>query len=728
MDNTRKASPRAGAGQQSGRPELLAPAGGQASWAAALEAGADAVYLGLNQFSARSNAENFTLGELKGAIEESRRVGVKVYLAFNSLIKEGELAAAFKTVRSLAEMEPDAFIVQDLGLASLCRELAPDIPLHASTLTAVHTLDGLAALSGLGFSRAVLPRELNISEIALLSQRSALEVEVFVHGALCFSFSGLCLMSSFLGGRSALRGGCAQPCRRFYQNAGRRQNFFSLSDFMGLRFVPELRKLPIAALKIEGRMKGPDYVSGVVKAYKLMLEAPEARLKEAYEEAVAILRNLPGRPPGPGFMAGDPFAAGLWETQNPSGLKLGRLRPTGNGQGEITLLAPLKLLDRLRFSDEAEEDRAYKLRKMERVLPAPSSEPSSDEPDSTEPDSTEPDSTGIESAEAGETVRLYLGDPNSPPPETDLFKIGSGALEKELLASDPVKRLRAIAKNYSPPTPGPLPSALSGERGGPAPSPGRTQPLWLWVDGFDHVQETLKFKPRKIIVPLTAENAKKLGQYRKLLAPYSNLVWSLPPITLGGGLEKVRREAKKLIEAGHRDFMVASLGQIPLLNRLHPGLKLWGDHHLGVLNHLAGQALADAGLTGVTVSMESDQATLLKLSQAPFPGGVLMYLYGRPALFTSRYRPPSLKRGPVVSQRGEKFWTAEEGDAFALQSEHRVFIGGLLKTPKPKGFVGLIVDLRREPNPVEAGRRLRKAIDQGRGSPGLSFNFKRGLQ
>ena len=105
-----------------------------------------------------------------------------------------------------------------------------------------------------------------------------------------------------------------------------------------------------------------------------------------------------------------------------------------------------------------------------------------------------------------------------------------------------------------------------------------------------------------------------------------------------------------------------------------------------------------------------------------------MYLYGRPALFTSRFRPPSLKRGPVVSQRGEKFWTAEDGDAFILQSEHRVFIGGVLKTPKPKGFVGLLVDFRREPNILEAARRVKKAIDQGRGSPGLSFNFKRGLQ
>ncbi|MDR2300698.1 MAG: U32 family peptidase [Deltaproteobacteria bacterium] len=686
------------------RPEILAPAGGQASWAAALEAGADAVYVGLKEFSARTNAENFSLAELKGLIEESHRVGAKVYLAVNSLVKEGELAAAFKTVMAAREMEPDAFIIQDLGLAAICQKHAPQIPLHASTLTAVHNLDGLLSLANLGFSRAVLPRELNFSEISLLAQRGAVPVEVFIHGALCFSFSGLCLMSSFLGGRSALRGGCTQPCRRFYQNAGRRKNFFSLSDFMGLGFIPQLRKLPIAAFKIEGRMKGPDYVSQVVKAYKLLLDAPEEGLEEAYQDALSLLNLIPGRVAGPGFISGDPYADDLWETQSASGLKIGHLKPTGKGQGTLTLLAPLKILDRLRFSEQTDETQAYKLRKMVK------------------------DGEEVDLAETGDKVTLSIGDPESFPPETLVYKIGSGSLEKEYLASEPVKRLKAIAKNYSPPTIKGVPSALVKDRGAIATVAGRSQPLWLWVDGFDHHQETLKFKPRKIIVPLTAENAKKLSHNKKLLGPMGNLVWSLPPILFGGAQEKIRKEAQKLIEAGHRDFMIANLGQINLLNRLHQGLKIWSDHHLGVLNHLSGQVLHDLGLAGVTVSMESDQENLLKLSQSSFPGGVLMYLYGRPALFTSRYRPPSLKRGPIVSQRGEKFWSALEGDAFILQSEHRVFIGGLLKVPKPKGFVGLIVDLRREPNPAEAGRRLKKAIDQGRGSPGLSFNFKRGLQ
>jgi putative protease len=685
-------------------PEILAPAGGPASWAAAVKAGADAVYVGLERFSARTYAENFTLPELKGVIDESRRLGVRVYLAFNSQIKDGELAEAFKMLCAAADMEPDGFIIQDLGLAALARQHCPSIPRHASTLTAVHNLDGLAVLDSLEFSRAVLSRELTLPEIAHLSQKSPLDVEIFIHGALCFSFSGLCLMSSFLGGRSALRGGCTQPCRRMYQNAGRQKTFFSPSDFMGLPFIPQLKKLPITSLKIEGRMKGPDYVGAVVRAYRLALDADEEHFDEVCRQMVEELQAIPGRTNGPGYMAGTPMAPALWDGHNASGLKLGQASPAGAGLVSLTLAAPMRLLDRVRLAaGPGEEGQAYKIRQMWL------------------------DGATVEAAEAGAVVTLALGGEDGPPLSGQLYKIGSGSLEKELLASMEVKRLKAAAKDFKPDFRN-VPAKVFGPRGSAAPAAAKNHPLWLWLDGPNNLQDMLKFRPRKIILPLTTENAKELHRQRKMLSSFSDFVWSLPPLLLGRSQEKIRKEAGKLLEMGHRDFMVSNIGQIALLSRLNSSLKLWGDHRLGVLNHLAGESLHDLGLAGVTLSLECDQDTYQKLAQSSFSGGVLMYLYGRPALFTARYRPPSLKRGPIISQRGEKYWTAEDGEAFILQSEHRVFMGSLLRASKPKGFVGFIVDLRREPNPLEAARRLRKAIDQGRGSPGLAFNYKRGLK
>ena len=185
------------------------------------------------------------MAELASVIRQSHEEGVKIYLALNSLIKEGELPQAWKLLATAAALGPDALIIQDLGLGSLAARYFPEIPRHASTLTAVHSLPGLNVLKEAGYSRAVLARELAFDEVRALAIHSPIEVEIFIHGALCFSFSGLCLMSSFLGGRSALRGGCTQPCRRNYSRAGRKGAFFSTTDLCTAPYFQERRELPI---------------------------------------------------------------------------------------------------------------------------------------------------------------------------------------------------------------------------------------------------------------------------------------------------------------------------------------------------------------------------------------------------------------------------------------------------------------------------------------------------
>jgi putative protease len=672
-----------------------------------VEAGADAVYCGLDRFSARALAENFTLAELSGLLAESRRQNVKVYLALNTLVKESELHEAFKLMMAAAELGPDALIIQDPGLAALARRHAPAIPLHASTLAAVHTIDGLKTLRYLGFTRAVLPREMSLAEIAEIALKSPVELEMFVHGALCFSFSGLCLMSSFLGGRSSARGGCTQPCRRVYQNAGRQRTFFSLSDLCGAPLIADIRSLPVAALKIEGRMKGPDHVGRVVAAYRLLMDADPKDFEGALEEARGILAEAPGRPAAEsGFLTGEPMSPDLWDRRPVSGLPLGTLVPDGPGRGTVVLGGPLRLGDRLRLvAGAGESGLSFKLRDLSVAGQA------------------------AESAEAGDKAAIVVDEAEgAPEPRGELYLTGSAALEKEILAGDLVTRLKQTAAKYRPNLEAvalPPELATKGPRGSAA---GRSQPLWFWLDGCSELDEILKFRPARIILPVSAENVKELSKQRKRYGHVSDYVWSLPPLLFGRSQEKVRKECQRLAEAGARDFMISNLGHAALLDRLKPGLKIWGDHRLGVLNHQAAQTLTSLGLAGVTISPEADLETVEGLSQAALGGGSLMYLYGRPALFTARFRPPALKRGPVVSQRGEKFWAAEDGDAFILQSEHRVFLGGLLRAPKPRGFVGLIVDLRREPNLLEAARRVKKAIDQGRGTPGLSFNLKRGLR
>src|SRR3989304_1283917 len=199
------------------KPELLSPAGDMECFFAAVENGADAVYFGLKDFSARAGAENFSLDDASKAIAYARKRSVKVYIAINTLIKTNELERVVDYLIALDELQPDALILQDMGLLYLIQSQFPHFQLHASTQMTIHNLAGVKRLERMGFKRVVLSRELSIDEIKNISQNTSMEVAVFVHGALCYSYSGLCFFSSMTGGRSGDRGRCAQPCRLHYK-------------------------------------------------------------------------------------------------------------------------------------------------------------------------------------------------------------------------------------------------------------------------------------------------------------------------------------------------------------------------------------------------------------------------------------------------------------------------------------------------------------------------------
>ena len=281
-------------------PELLAPAGKPAALRAAVLNGADAVYIGEKSFSARKNAENFTKDEIRAAAEFCHIRGVKLHLALNTLVHDGELKAFEKTVCECVQCGIDAFIVQDLGAARLIREICPQIALHASTqLTAANACD-VIKLQEAGFSRIVLSRELSYDEIYAIRRQTDAELEVFVHGALCISFSGKCLMSSFIGGRSGNRGECAQPCRKKYFSGGKEGYFLSPKDLCLADEIERIKQCGIDSLKIEGRMKSAEYVASAVRTYRKYLDNP-APLKE---EDKASLTKI--------FMRGSDFTKGYF--------------------------------------------------------------------------------------------------------------------------------------------------------------------------------------------------------------------------------------------------------------------------------------------------------------------------------------------------------------------------------------------------------------------------------
>lgn len=260
--------------------ELLSPVGDFECLKSAVQNGADAVYFGANEFNARMNGKNFNKDKLVQAIKYAKLRGVKTHLTLNILIKNNEFEDALELVEFAYKAGIDAIIVQDLGLAKKVMELFPDLEVHSSTQMTIYNLDGARQIEELGFERCVLARELSIKEIENICKNTNIEIEVFIHGALCICYSGQCLMSSLIGGRSGNRGKCAGTCRLPYtllnnEKEEKKGYLLSSKDVCTLDIIPELINAGVKSFKIEGRMKSPEYVGVVTSIYKKYIDLAE---------------------------------------------------------------------------------------------------------------------------------------------------------------------------------------------------------------------------------------------------------------------------------------------------------------------------------------------------------------------------------------------------------------------------------------------------------------------
>ncbi|MEW8957467.1 peptidase U32 family protein, partial [Clostridium sp.] len=259
--------------------ELLAPAGSLESLYAAINKGCNAVYMGGSKFSARAYASNFTNEDLEKAVNYAHLYGVKIHIALNTLIKEEEVLEAFEYISFLYSIGVDALIVQDLGMVEILKTYFKDFEIHASTQLTIHNGEGALFFTKNGFQRIVLSRELTLKDIEYIAKDLDIETEIFVHGALCVCYSGQCLMSSLIGGRSGNRGRCAQPCRLPYTlinkdtKEERKGYLLSPKDVCNIENVEDLIESGVDSLKIEGRMKRPEYVAGVVESYRKVIDS-----------------------------------------------------------------------------------------------------------------------------------------------------------------------------------------------------------------------------------------------------------------------------------------------------------------------------------------------------------------------------------------------------------------------------------------------------------------------
>ncbi|HBR02411.1 MAG TPA: hypothetical protein DD738_07355 [Ruminiclostridium sp.] len=344
--------------------ELLAPAGSFESLKAAIVNGADAVYLGGGKFNARVNASNFSEDELRRALDYAHERDVRIYITLNTLLKNEEMEAALRFAAFAYREGADAFIIQDQGLLKVLREQLPELVIHASTQMTVTNSESVAALEKLGVKKFVLARELTLEEIRAMSGKSSVELEVFGHGALCICYSGQCLMSSFIGGRSGNRGSCAQPCRLPWslsadgKSFGRESYLISPRDNMLIDFLPALKKAGVVSLKLEGRMKSPEYVAVVTSIYRKYLDLLDALGPEAYkvedEDREKLMQAFNRGGFTNSYLKGDRNFKHLVYTAHPKnqGVLIGKTEASRPLYVKIKLDKPLHMGDGLEIMDE----------------------------------------------------------------------------------------------------------------------------------------------------------------------------------------------------------------------------------------------------------------------------------------------------------------------------------------------------------------------------------------
>lgn len=746
------------------RMELLAPAGSFAAFEAALEQGADAVYVGAPGFNARALSRDFTFAEIDSMIRQAHGQGVKLYIAMNSLVKEDELPGAIEALSCFEQMKADALILQDLGLLYLARTWFPDLVLHASTLMSVHNSLASEELVRLGCERVVLARELTIDEMAEIHRKTGAMIEVFVHGAMCFSYSGLCMFSSLHGGKSSLRGQCVQPCRRHYSwikttgkgRPDRKQgpaNYpFSMNDLCGVDVLPELQRAGVSCLKIEGRMKSAQYVANTVAAYRLALDSlntSDEEQEKVLRKAHRLLDAAMARKRSIGYMLSEkPVGAISPEFSGNSGQFLGKIsgmrrRQAGRGKQrkllQLSLAAPVSEGDRLRLHDETTGERTGFTLRFLTV-----------------------DGRRRKSASTGRTVEIALPDQVKGVGHAfrgSLFKVDvssrivaerSGRKRRRKLAGRKVLPDRQLVEQIIhhlrwQQSRTQEKQTRKGHTGRRTTAKGRRQgrrelPWWVALRSLSELRQRLPVRPAKIILPLSRDNMRDLEHPGLKSKKYqSRIIWRLPPILPESELVWYKSRIEALIKAGYPRFELGHLSQYGLFSSCgrRERIELSGHYSLNLLNSAALHGISSLGFRRALFSLETESGNLAAAlahfrSRRGRPGKkhgasqlkIGLYVYGRPPLFTARLDSDHFHYQQIfVSPREEEF-TLEHREGLTLARSTLPF--SLLSWQSELGGMGVdyvLLDLTGGPMKKEAAMAGALLTGGGKRMRVMSGNF-----
>lgn len=619
--------------------ELLAPAGSMEALRAAVCNGADAVYLGADTFNARMNARNFSAADLQEAVVYCHVRGVKVHLTLNTLVLDREMPRAAELIRLAASCGVDAFIVQDLGVVSLCRQLAPDVPIHASTQMSIHSLEGVLEAAALGCSRVVLARELPAEEIAHICKKSPVEIEVFVHGALCMCYSGQCYLSSVIGRRSGNRGQCAQPCRLPY-GYGRFESTrypLSLKDNCLAGELDELRRMGVASIKIEGRMKRPEYVAIVTRAYRTVLNGGKLTPSDLQELETAFSRQG--------------FTDGYFRGQTGSDM-FGRRQ-----EGEDTA----DLFASARATYEQGEPQRIGVRFYAMIRRGEPAQLAVEDPDGNlcrtrgpVPEqavyrSLTPQDLEQQLKKTGGTPYLCTAVRSSLDPDLMLPASAINAMRRDVIAELTAKRGRAAPARLNAYDEPPRYDGIAGE-----------PQLTIAVRTAGQItSRMLSMKPTVLYVPLS-----ELAEHPDLpqrVSVETQLAAILPRVIWSGELAPVARQLRTVYEMGVRQVLAGNLGQLHIARAA--GFAVRGDFGLNIVNSRAMRYLREQGLDSQLLSFELTLPQIRDISKA-VPAELL--IYGRLPLMLMENCVMKNRTGICACQTGTVRLVDRVGEEFPI--------------------------------------------------------------
>lgn len=708
--------------------ELLAPAGNVESLDAAIGEGADAVYLGLKTFNARLRSSNFSFREFEGAVSSLHKKGKKIYVTVNTVCEERETERLYRFLAYLNRVGPDGLIVQDYGVIRMCQEFFPNLALHASTQMNVESAAAVNLLGKEGFKRAVLARELGLEEIKEIKAKTNVELEVFAHGALCVSESGLCLFSSFLGGKSANRGMCAQACRRLYTTESGGGNFsgyyFSPCDLQLIDKIPDLVEAGVESFKIEGRMKSADYVGSVVAAYRYVLDHWQENKKEAVAAAKRILATDFARSKTSYWYNFKSVQEGV-EKAGAEILNPNQAGGTGIYLGKIssTKAAPDELKEAAKAA--AEKSGGQKDFRVQLALIKGGSY-SPDPGDSIrihKKNDAGRASHKVKHSEYDDQGRLWIDVPAGFGEGDEVYLLQTKSMSKRyqrVLPNDlgpfnhqprdellPVMDLTPVQKkelDYFP------------------------EGLYVQVSSIADVFAAQALNPVRLILELNSETLSDLLG-KKTVLPFSKkqTILSLDPFCPQGIEEKQIEQIGALTEMGYGVFVANNLAQVSVLRQ--KGAKAIAGPYLYTFNRWAVSWLENQNIGAFISPYENSKKNLEGVFEPKLRDRVLLPIYAYPALFRMRFKLPKDYDFTYFSDKEEvNFKVNSTVDGSFVMPEAPFSIADKTGSLKSEGFRRFLVDFSK----TKVGRQEVKAVQQSlaRQQPleGVSrFNWKEGF-